>query len=83
LPWLLWELGVAQALGLELQLLVSTDIHTDSWLRLGMEQQIAKFQQGNFEEQLDTVMRALAHAVPGDIDENKQIRMGPRSKDTP
>jgi len=60
-PWLLWEFGVAEALGLPWRLLVSDKIHTDAYAKLAMDRQHYIFEGvHDFQHQLQTAMRHIS-----------------------
>jgi hypothetical protein len=60
-PWLLWEFGVAEALGIPWRLLVSDKIHSDSYAKISMDRQHYIFEGvHDFQHQLETAMDHIA-----------------------
>jgi predicted amino acid-binding ACT domain protein len=55
-PWMIWELGVAQAYGLPVRLAISKEVHTESWSRINGDPVHFMFDGSNF---LQVVRRAL------------------------
>lgn len=60
-PWLLWEWGVACALGLKWRLLISKAISTESWSKIRHDQQHEIFSEQDFETRLRSVLTNLAN----------------------
>jgi predicted amino acid-binding ACT domain protein len=58
-PWLLWELGVASAFNLSWDLIISNTITEESWKKLNAPQQIVRYNEQNFSDQLEIVLNAL------------------------
>lgn len=63
-PWLHWEFGVAQALGLVYRLLIHEDIAVAAWQRIAPGKQHVMFNDLNFAGQLDKVLRSLMNDRP-------------------
>jgi hypothetical protein len=55
-PWMIWELGAAQAYGLPIRLVISNELHPESWNRINGDPVHFMFDGSNF---LHVVRRAL------------------------
>lgn len=58
-PWLLWELGVAEALKLQWMLQISKQINQSAWSKISPARQHFLYEEGSFEEKLDQVLDIL------------------------
>lgn len=63
-PWLYWELGVANALGLHCHLLISDKIMKEAWARLVPDSPHTFYSTGNFESQLKSALKKLQALLP-------------------
>lgn len=63
-PWLYWELGVANALGLHCHLLISEKIMKDAWARLIPDSPHTFYSSGDFESQLKSALKKLQALLP-------------------
>ena len=57
-PWLLWELGVANANNLHWRLLISDQLSEESWTKIKTEQQHALYSEADFNDKLRHVLSA-------------------------
>jgi hypothetical protein len=71
-PWLLWELGVAEARGKRPRLLISTQIQEDAWKRVYPELPHTLFGPDEFFDRLRESLDILT-AEPASIDEQRQL----------
>ena len=62
-PWLLWELGVAQAFGLPYRLLIDTQINPDLWRPINPEQQQEVYQEVDFKEKATKAVALLLNEI--------------------
>ncbi|MBS0449593.1 MAG: hypothetical protein JSR59_27105 [Proteobacteria bacterium] len=62
-PWLLWELGVAEAQGIPWRLLVSDRIEKGTYARLAMDRQHYVFELHDFDRRLKAVLDEIASDV--------------------
>lgn len=58
-PWLHWEFGAAQALGLRPHLLISTKIDPSSWQRIAAETVHTLFGTGDFEQKSSEALQRI------------------------
>ncbi|MFN8422861.1 MAG: hypothetical protein U0470_05510 [Anaerolineae bacterium] len=56
-PWLHWEMGVAHALGLEVRLLISSNVESTSWKKIVGESHQIRFNESNFREKAESLLR--------------------------
>jgi hypothetical protein len=59
-PWMIWELGVAQALGKRWKLSVHRDIVPDAWNRINADPAHVHFDGGDFETKLEQALWDLS-----------------------
>ena len=60
-PWLLWELGVAQAHGLRWRLLISGDVASSAWAKINTQQQHLIYTEDDFSVKLHRALQALSN----------------------
>lgn len=59
-PWLLWELGIAEALGLQWRLLIERGIAEEAWRRIYEAQQHVLCHSTEFEKKLEYTLKILS-----------------------
>lgn len=58
-PWLHWELGVAECLGLQWRLLISDTIEKDAWQKIAGTTPHGFFSKTNFDKQFPEALKIL------------------------